>query len=189
MQKSSNQIKTNNIEVVAGVDEVGRGALAGPVVTTAIILTKDCPINELKDSKELSEKKRNDLYIKLLKTTPYIRTAIINNNVIDTINILNSRLSNVKNKAIDVWTKAFSMVSEVANKPFEGKSTNLEEGKEFDINNDNQNANNERIEPSFIDNNEQKNYGQVSYEDNFDRGLVSDDDKMNIPSFLRRNRD
>ena len=100
-----------------------------------------------------------------------------------------SRLSNVKNKAIDVGTKAFSMVSEVANKPFEGKSTNLEEGKEFDINNDNQNANNERIEPSFIDNNEQKNYGQVSYEDNFDRGLVSDDDKMNIPSFLRRNRD
>lgn len=92
MQKSSNQIKTNNIEVVAGVDEVGRGALAGPVVTTAIILTKDCPINELKDSKELSEKKRNDLYIKLLKTTPYIRTAIINNNVIDTINILNATL-------------------------------------------------------------------------------------------------
>ena len=63
MQKSSSQIKTTNIEVVAGVDEVGRGALAGPVVTTAIILTKDCPINELNDSKELSEKKRNDLYI------------------------------------------------------------------------------------------------------------------------------
>ena len=74
MQKSSNQIKTNNIEVVAGVDEVGRGALAGPVVTTAIILTKDCPINELKDSKELSEKKRNDLYFN--RKTSYLYWCI-----------------------------------------------------------------------------------------------------------------
>ena len=81
-----------DITTVAGVDEVGRGALAGPVVTTAIILTKNCPINELKDSKLLSKQKRTVLYHKLIKTTPYIRTAIINHHIIDNINILNATL-------------------------------------------------------------------------------------------------
>ena len=85
-------MKQYPITQIAGVDEVGRGALAGPVVTTAVILTEKCPIKELKDSKLLSEKKREDLYQKLLATTPFIRTAIINHNIIDKINILNATL-------------------------------------------------------------------------------------------------
>ena len=49
-------------EYVGGVDEVGRGPLAGPVVAAVVILPKDCDILYLNDSKQLSEKKREELY-------------------------------------------------------------------------------------------------------------------------------
>ena len=48
--------------LVCGVDEVGRGPLAGPVVAGAVILPKDCNILYINDSKQLSEKKREELY-------------------------------------------------------------------------------------------------------------------------------
>ena len=51
----------NNLDLVAGVDEVGRGPLAGPVVAAAVILDPDNIINGLKDSKKLSHKKTNGL--------------------------------------------------------------------------------------------------------------------------------
>ena len=49
-------------ELVCGVDEVGRGPLAGPVVAAAVILDPECPIAGLADSKKLSEKRREQLY-------------------------------------------------------------------------------------------------------------------------------
>ena len=52
-----------------------------------------------------------------------------------------------------------------------------------------QNIPSERIEPSFLDSGEEKIMKTTSYEDSYDRGISSDDDNMNIPSFLRRNRD
>lgn len=48
--------------LIAGIDEVGRGPLAGPVVTAAVILPKDCQLLGLNDSKKLSAKKRETLY-------------------------------------------------------------------------------------------------------------------------------
>ena len=48
--------------MIAGVDEAGRGPLAGPVVAAAVILNPDCPINGLKDSKLLSAKNREILF-------------------------------------------------------------------------------------------------------------------------------
>lgn len=79
-------------ETSTGVDEAGRGALAGPVVVSAVTLINNKLIKELDDSKKLSEKKREDLYLKIIKNTPYIRTAIINSKAIDQINILNATL-------------------------------------------------------------------------------------------------
>ncbi|MGC3088859.1 ribonuclease HII, partial [Enterococcus faecalis] len=50
------------LRLIAGIDEVGRGPLAGPVVTAAVILPKDCQLLGLNDSKKLSAKKRVTLY-------------------------------------------------------------------------------------------------------------------------------
>ena len=53
--------KYQETEYICGIDEVGRGPLAGPVVTCAVILPKDCRIPYINDSKKLSEKKREEL--------------------------------------------------------------------------------------------------------------------------------
>ena len=55
--------------IEAGVDEVGRGPLAGPVISAAVILDSSLQINGLDDSKKLSEKKRLELDIKIKKYT------------------------------------------------------------------------------------------------------------------------
>ena len=55
------------MENIAGVDEVGRGPLAGPVVASAIILAKDHPIIGLRDSKKLTKKRREELYPHILE--------------------------------------------------------------------------------------------------------------------------
>ena len=52
---------------ICGIDEVGRGPLAGPVVTAAVILPKDCNLLYINDSKKLSEKKREELYDQIWK--------------------------------------------------------------------------------------------------------------------------
>ena len=100
-----------------------------------------------------------------------------------------SRISTVKNKAINVGSRAFSMVSEVASKSFDSKNENLEEDNKSNLNENRLDVSQERVEPSFIDNSEKKSINSASYEGTFGRGLATDDDQMNIPSFLRRNRD
>ena len=60
------ELWNNGIELVAGVDEVGRGPLIGPVVTACVILPKDFVLEGLTDSKQLSEKKR-DCYYKYIQ--------------------------------------------------------------------------------------------------------------------------
>lgn len=57
--------KYSDYEFICGVDEVGRGPLAGPVFTAAVILPKDCEILYLNDSKKLSEKKREELFLEI----------------------------------------------------------------------------------------------------------------------------
>ncbi len=77
-------------EFVAGIDEVGRGPLAGPVVTCAIIMPKDCDILYINDSKQLSEKKREELYDKILEVAIAYGIGIVSPERIDEINILNA---------------------------------------------------------------------------------------------------
>ena len=57
------EYKYKDYEFICGVDEVGRGPLAGPVIAGAVILPKDCNILYLNDSKQLSEKKREELLL------------------------------------------------------------------------------------------------------------------------------
>ena len=75
-------------QLICGIDEAGRGPLAGPVVAGACILPKDAEILYLNDSKKLSEKRREDLFIEIKEKAVSWAVGIIDNQVIDDINIL-----------------------------------------------------------------------------------------------------
>ena len=80
--------KYADFQYICGIDEVGRGPLAGPVVAGAVILPKDCDILYLNDSKKLSEKKRELLYDEIMEKAVATGIGIVGPNVIDEINIL-----------------------------------------------------------------------------------------------------
>lgn len=75
-------------EFICGIDEVGRGPLAGPVVAGAVILPKGCSILYINDSKKVSEKKRNELFEIISKEAVSIGIGIVSPARIDEINIL-----------------------------------------------------------------------------------------------------
>lgn len=75
---------------VAGIDEVGRGPLAGPVVTACVSIPRDRLVPGVDDSKKLSEKKRESLYPLLLDAADYAETCFLPPSIIDEINILNT---------------------------------------------------------------------------------------------------
>lgn len=81
------ELYNKNTNLVAGVDEVGRGPLIGPVVASAVILPKGYVLKGLTDSKKLSEKKRNYYYNIIKKDALAIGIGIIDNDVIDEVNI------------------------------------------------------------------------------------------------------
>lgn len=82
------ETKYSNYNYIAGVDEVGRGCLFGPVVACAIVMPKDFDYSEINDSKKLSKKKRERLYDYILEHAITYSVVEIDNEVIDEINIL-----------------------------------------------------------------------------------------------------
>jgi len=75
---------------IAGVDEAGRGPLAGPVFTAAVILPLDFDCKDLNDSKKLTEKKREELFEKITKATDNYAIMNLTAGIIDDIGILNA---------------------------------------------------------------------------------------------------
>ena len=75
-------------EYICGIDEVGRGPLAGPVVAAAVILPKDCDILYINDSKKLTEKKREELYDVIMEKAVAVGIGMASPQRIDEINIL-----------------------------------------------------------------------------------------------------
>lgn len=75
------------IELIAGVDEVGRGPLAGPVVAAAVILPKGCKISGLNDSKKIPKSKHKEIYEAVLQNAIAIGIGVKDNHVIDQVNI------------------------------------------------------------------------------------------------------
>lgn len=75
------------IEIIAGVDEVGRGPLAGPVVAAAVILPKLCKIKGLNDSKKIPKSKHEAIYNQVMKEAVAVGIGIKDNYVIDDVNI------------------------------------------------------------------------------------------------------
>ena len=86
--KYERELYKNNITLIAGVDEAGRGPLVGPVVAAAVILPKNYVLEGLNDSKQLSEKKREAFFKVLQEEALSIGVGIVSAKVIDEINIL-----------------------------------------------------------------------------------------------------
>ena len=86
----------NNINYICGIDEAGRGPLAGPVVVGAVILPKDSFIEGVNDSKKISEKKREKIYEQILEEAISYSVGIVDQKTIDEINILNATKLGVK---------------------------------------------------------------------------------------------
>lgn len=85
---SKYEIQYQEYAYICGIDEVGRGPLAGPVVAGAVMLPKDCDILYLDDSKKLSEKKREILYDEIMEKAVATGIGIVSPQEIDEINIL-----------------------------------------------------------------------------------------------------
>lgn len=77
----------NNVEWIAGIDEVGRGPLAGPVVAAAVILPKGCKIRYLNDSKKIPKSKHEVIYQEIMERAVAVGVGIKDASVIDQVNI------------------------------------------------------------------------------------------------------
>ena len=81
------ELYAQGIDLIAGVDEVGRGPLAGPVVAAAVILPKACKIPGLNDSKKIPKSKHKEIYEAVFQNAIAIGIGIKDNQVIDQVNI------------------------------------------------------------------------------------------------------
>jgi ribonuclease HII len=91
-----NQAMLNGYKVIAGVDEAGRGPLAGPVVSAAVILPENFDVPGINDSKKLSEKKREALFPVIQKRAIAFGIGLADHKEIDQINILQASLLSMK---------------------------------------------------------------------------------------------
>ncbi|MBF0342667.1 MAG: ribonuclease HII [Nitrospirae bacterium] len=92
----------NGLSCIAGLDEAGRGPLAGPVVASAVVLGADLYIEGVNDSKKLSEGKRRELFWELVCCAKDIGVGIVDSVEIDRINILNATKAAMKAAILDL---------------------------------------------------------------------------------------
>ena len=90
LKQIEEEIYNTGVETICGIDEAGRGPLAGPVVVAAVIMPRDSFIEGVNDSKKVSEKKRELLYDLITKEAIAWGVGIIDQKEIDRINILNA---------------------------------------------------------------------------------------------------
>lgn len=88
MQVYERELRAKGIINIGGVDEVGRGPLAGPVVTACVVLPDKFDVLGIDDSKKLSEKKREELYDIIMEKAVVCTIGMCDNHIIDEINIL-----------------------------------------------------------------------------------------------------
>ena len=83
-------LRSEGLKLICGIDEAGRGPLAGPVFAAAVILPDDADIPGLDDSKKLTEKKRDELFDVIIEKALYYGIASASESEIDEVNILNA---------------------------------------------------------------------------------------------------
>ena len=104
LKKIEDELYIQGINSIAGIDEAGRGPLAGPVVVACAIMPKDSMIEGVNDSKKVSEKKREILYEEIIKEAVAYGVGIVSQEEIDKINILNATKEGLR-MAIDEMEK------------------------------------------------------------------------------------
>lgn len=90
IKKIEEELYLKGITSIAGIDEAGRGPLAGPVVVASVIMPRESMIEGVNDSKKVSEKKREKLYDEIIDNSIAYGVGIISQDEIDRINILNA---------------------------------------------------------------------------------------------------
>ena len=90
LKEIEKDLRNKGFNKICGIDEAGRGPLAGPVVVAGVIMPENSMIEGVNDSKKVSEKKRETLYDVILEEAISYSVAIIGQDVIDDINILNA---------------------------------------------------------------------------------------------------
>lgn len=90
LKEIEKDLHKKGFKYICGIDEAGRGPLAGPVVVAGAIMPEDSMIEGVNDSKKVSEKKREILYDKIIEEAISYSVAIIDEKIIDEINILNA---------------------------------------------------------------------------------------------------
>jgi ribonuclease HII len=103
--KYDESIRKDGLAVIAGVDEAGRGPLAGPVVASAVILPKGLKIDGIRDSKKIPEKEREELFWAVLLNAVDIGIGIVDSKEIDRINILKATKLAMHNAIMDLANK------------------------------------------------------------------------------------
>lgn len=106
-----------NLGYVCGIDEVGRGPFAGPVVACAVILPKDCSILYINDSKKLSEKRREELYEIITKEAVAFGIGIRDNKRIDEINILEATYEAMRDAIANLKVKPDVLLNDAVTIP------------------------------------------------------------------------
>lgn len=97
LKEIERELYEKDFEKICGIDEAGRGPLAGPVVVAGVIMPRNSMIEGINDSKKVSEKKREKLYDLILEEAISYSIAVIGQDVIDEINILNATKQGVTN--------------------------------------------------------------------------------------------
>lgn len=90
LKEQENELRKKGFNYICGIDEAGRGPLAGPVVIASVIMPADSMIEGVNDSKKISEKKREKIYEQIIEEAISYGVAIIDQDEIDEINILNA---------------------------------------------------------------------------------------------------
>ena len=104
LKEIERELYQKGFDKICGIDEAGRGPLAGPVVIAGVIMPRDSMIEGVNDSKKVSEKKREKLYDLIIEEAISYSVAVIGQDIIDEINILNATKEGVTQvvKGLDV---------------------------------------------------------------------------------------
>ena len=105
LKEFENKLYNSGFKLIAGIDEAGRGPLAGPVVVGLVIMKPESFIEGINDSKKISEKKRELLYEKITEEAVDWSVGIVDQNEIDEINILNATKKALKKAILALKTK------------------------------------------------------------------------------------
>lgn len=117
MIKAQSELFESETFAVAGIDEVGRGPLAGPVVACAVIMNSNEKILHINDSKKLSEKMREELYAQIQQNALSIGIGIVDNVRIDKINILNATKEAMKIAVVNLNIKPDALIIDAVKLP------------------------------------------------------------------------